>query len=443
MTFKNYQYIINSAVEAVFANKVRSMLTALGIIFGVAAVIAMMAIGSGAQKEILEQIKLVGVNNIIVQSKVEDEEEQLSQTEQQEKNENIKKNFSSGLSLKDAYSFKQVIPGIEKVSPEVVFQITAVGQGTSRQARLCGVTNEYFEVFNLNLEEGSYFSEFHLNNSSTVCILGPSIKSRFFKSENPIGRHIKCGDIWFTVIGMLENRVVSKNATENLGLSDNANDIYAPINTVLLRYKDRSLVNSTKLRNNDDESESSLKNYHQLDKIVVQVSNSKELGSISEIMKNILLRKHAQVEDFEIKVPELLLKQEQKTRDIFNVVLGAIAGISLLVGGIGIMNIMLASVMERIKEIGIRKAIGARKKDIIFQFLTEATLISISGGIIGIILGVTLAALITKITGILTIVSSISILISFGVAATVGISFGYMPAKKAAEQDPVTSLRYE
>jgi len=443
MTLKNYQYIVNSAVEAVFANKVRSILTALGIIFGVAAVIAMMAIGSGAQKEILEQIKMVGVNNIIIQTRVEDEEEQLTQTEEEQKNENIKKNFSLGLSLKDAQSIRDIIPGIEKVSPEVVFQVTAVGEGVSRQARLCGVTNEYFDVFNLNLEDGSLFNAIHLQNSLPVCILGPSIKARFFKNTNPLGKHIKCGNVWFTVIGTLENRLVTKSAVENLGISDNANDIYAPISTVLLRHKDRSLVNSSKLRNRDDETDSDLKNYHQLDKIVVQVTSSSELGPISEIIKSVLLRKHAQIEDFEIIVPELLLKQEQKTRDIFNVVLGAIAGISLLVGGIGIMNIMLASVMERIKEIGIRKAIGARRKDIIFQFLTEATLISITGGIIGIILGVTLAALIMKITGILTIVSYLSIIISFGVAATVGIAFGYMPAKKAAEQDPVTSLRYE
>jgi putative ABC transport system permease protein len=156
-----------------------------------------------------------------------------------------------------------------------------------------------------------------------------------------------------------------------------------------------------------------------------------------------LKRRHQQVEDFEITVPELLLKQEQRTKDIFNIVLGAIAGISLLVGGIGIMNIMLASVLERIREIGVRRSIGATKRDIILQFLSEATLISITGGIIGIILGVVMARIITETTDILTIVSGWSILISFGVSATVGIVFGYLPARKAAEQDPVTSLRHD
>jgi putative ABC transport system permease protein len=154
-------------------------------------------------------------------------------------------------------------------------------------------------------------------------------------------------------------------------------------------------------------------------------------------------RRHAEVEDVEIKVPELLLKQEQRTKDIFNIVLGAIASISLLIGGIGIMNIMLASVMERIKEIGIRQAIGATKRDIVLQFLMEATLLSISGGLTGIILGLALSKIIMEVTGILTIVSPISIIISFGVSASVGIIFGYMPSQQAAKQDPVESLRHE
>jgi putative ABC transport system permease protein len=188
-------------------------------------------------------------------------------------------------------------------------------------------------------------------------------------------------------------------------------------------------------------SEGTSKN--QIDKIVVQVKESEQIGPTTEILKKMMLRRHAGVEDVEIKVPELLLKQEQRTKDIFNIVLGAIASISLLVGGIGIMNIMLASVMERIKEIGIRQAIGATKRDIILQFLTEATLLSISGGVIGIILGLALSKGIMEITNILTIVSPLSILISFGVSASVGIIFGYMPAKRASKQDPVESLRYE
>ena len=181
----------------------------------------------------------------------------------------------------------------------------------------------------------------------------------------------------------------------------------------------------------------------QLDKIVVQVKESSQLVSTNEVLTQMLNRRHGNNDDFEIKVPELLLKQEQRTKDIFNIVLGAIAGISLVVGGIGIMNIMLASVMERTKEIGIRIAIGARKKDIVVQFISEAVIISVIGGLIGILLGVIIAKSITQFTGILTIVSMSSIVISFGVSASVGIVFGYMPAKRAAMKDPVSSLRYE
>ena len=173
------------------------------------------------------------------------------------------------------------------------------------------------------------------------------------------------------------------------------------------------------------------------------MTNSDQLSETAAIISRMLIRRHNGNEDFEIKVPELLLKQEERTKDIFNIVLGAIASISLIVGGIGIMNIMLASVMERIREIGVRMAIGARKSDIVFQFVSEATIISITGGFIGVLLGLILAKVIMEVTGILTIVSGLSILISFGVSATVGIVFGLMPARKAASQDPVTSLRHD
>jgi putative ABC transport system permease protein len=192
-----------------------------------------------------------------------------------------------------------------------------------------------------------------------------------------------------------------------------------------------------------DESSSSDKSSGQIDKIVVQVKESSLIKPTVEILKKMMVRRHAGVEDVEIKVPELLLKQEQRTKDIFNIVLGAIASISLLVGGIGIMNIMLASVMERIKEIGIRQAIGATKRDIVLQFLMEATLLSLSGGLVGIILGLALSKIIMELTDILTIVSPLSVIISFGVSASVGIIFGYMPSQRAAAQDPVESLRHE
>jgi len=184
-------------------------------------------------------------------------------------------------------------------------------------------------------------------------------------------------------------------------------------------------------------------NYNQLDRIIVQVNESNELNPSTDLVARLLMRRHEDVKDFEITVPELLLKQEQRTKDIFNIVLGAIASISLLVGGIGIMNIMFASVMERIKEIGTRLAIGAQKRDIVIQFLAEAVLISVIGGVVGVIIGITASWLITKFADILTLVTPISVIISFAVSASVGVIFGYSPAKRASERDPIESLRYE
>ena len=192
-----------------------------------------------------------------------------------------------------------------------------------------------------------------------------------------------------------------------------------------------------------DASSDSETNYNQLDRIVVQVAETEQLQPTTEILSRMLARRHSGVKDFELTVPELLLKQQQRTKDIFNIVLGAIASISLIVGGIGIMNIMFASVMERIKEIGTRMAIGAKKMDIVVQFLAEAVLISVSGGFIGIFFGVVMAKLIEQIAGIMTIVSFFSVFIAFGVSAAVGVIFGYSPAKRASERDPIESLRYE
>ena len=459
--FERVKYIFNIALEAVFLNKFRSILTALGIIFGVAAVITMMAIGNGAKKEILDQMKLVGVNNIIIAPKPEKPKGGTSQGNNSDSqsqsadqgNEKNKGKFSPGLTMKDAESIKAIIPTVQTVSPEVIYETDIVKDGVRTSAKLTGVTPDFFRVFALELQEGNMFNDEQLKDGKSVCIIGPVMKSKFFPTESPVGQNIKCGAIWLKIVGVLKKREISQSSVDNLGISGYNNTIYAPIQTLLRRFRDRSMVTEASLHGgtsfvSDDFAYFSSGNQdagskNQIDKIVVQVKESSQIGPTTEILKKMMLRRHAGVEDVEIKVPELLLKQEQRTKDIFNIVLGAIASISLLVGGIGIMNIMLASVMERIKEIGIRRAIGATKRDIVMQFLMEATLLSISGGIIGIILGLALSKGIMELTDILTIVSGWSIVISFGVSASVGIIFGYMPAKRAAIQDPVESLRHE
>lgn len=442
------------AIDAVVANKVRSLLTALGIIFGVAAVIAMLAIGNGAQQEILEQIKLVGVNNIVVKPVIEQEEEKIE--------ENIgvkeKKKFSPGLTVRDVRSIQQTIPSLTKISPEIILETNVVRQGYRRSAKLVGVEPSYFEIYNFDMEEGMMFTDQQREFGSPVCIIGQSIKTRFFPTENPIGKTIKVGPHWLSIIGVLHERFISESSISKLGIRDFNMDIYVPLHTMLIRYKDRDKLTATELSQAaaagrsrgpaaatgaTDESDAEKKNYHQLDRLVIQVESTPALQPSAEILSRLLKRKHYDMVDFEIEIPELLLKQQQRTNDIFNYVLGAIAGISLLVGGIGIMNIMLASVLERIKEIGLRLSIGAKKSDVTQQFLFEAMMISISGGLIGVVLGITMAFVVSEFADIPTAISFTSIVLSFGVAATVGLIFGIAPARKAASQDPITSLRYE
>jgi putative ABC transport system permease protein len=441
------------AIDAVIANKVRSLLTALGIIFGVAAVIAMLAIGNGAQQEILEQIKLVGVNNIVVKPIIEQKEENIEEAVGQKE----KKKFSPGLTVRDVQNIEQTIPGISHISPEVILDTYVIRNGLRRSAKLVGIEPSYFLITDFALNEGQMFTEDHLVNGAPVCIIGNSIKAKFFPTENAIGKSIKVGSHWLTIIGVLKERSLSSASISKLGIRDYNMDVYAPIKSVFIRYRNRDRITPEQLRleamrsrgnviiTGDDSGEENQekKNYHQLDRLVIQVQETSQLVPTAEIISRLLERRHYNVIDYEIEIPEMLLKQQQRTSDIFNYVLFSIAFISLLVGGIGIMNIMLASVLERIKEIGLRLSIGAKKSDVVQQFLFEAIMISITGGIIGVLLGITMAHLVSRIAEIPTTISLNSILLSFGVAATVGLIFGIAPARKAANQDPITSLRYE
>jgi putative ABC transport system permease protein len=448
---QRYMHDIIIAVEAIMSNKLKSMLTALGIIFGVAAVISMLAIGNGAQQEILEQIKMVGVNNIVIVPVLNEDKEKAEEGESQSKK------FSPGLTLADAKAIKMVIPGVENISPEVSYASTLQYNGIRYPAKVQGVSIDYFKLYNLPLESGVYFNEEQDKYGIPVCVIGSNVRTKFFNETDPLGKFIKFGNIWIKVIGVLRKTEITVSSFDNAGVNVYNDNIFVPVTTVLLRYNNRATVNkpssstgtvfaffgggisvSTSSSTSGNET-----NYNQLDRIIVQMSKTELLNPTTEILSRMILRRHQGVKDYEITVPEMLLKQQQRTKDIFNIVLGAIAGISLLVGGIGIMNIMFASVMERIKEIGTRLAIGAKKSDIIAQFLSEAILISVSGGIIGVILGVVFSYLITMIFEIKTIVSILSVLLAFGISAAVGVIFGYAPAKKASERDPIESLRYE
>jgi putative ABC transport system permease protein len=401
-------------------------------------------------------MKMVGVNNILINPVIP--EKSSTSTDQGEKQQ---KKFSRGLNMLDVESIKETIPSMKRISPEISFNSTAMLNGVKYTAKLVGVSNDYFQLYNLPLVSGAVFNSYQEQNGIQVCIIGANIRAKFFSKIDPLGQYIKFNGNWLKVIGVLQKTNVSLTGFEEKGVNVYNDNIYIPIQTMLMRYQNRALVNTKTVSeatsmqffaggnmarivmSSSDASSDAETNYNQLDRIVVQVAETEQINATTETLSRMLTRRHSNVKDFEITVPELLLKQQQRTKDIFNIVLGAIASISLIVGGIGIMNIMFASVMERIKEIGTRMAIGAKKMDIVVQFLAEAVLISVIGGFIGIFFGVIMAKLIEKIAGIMTIVSFFSVFIAFGVSAAVGVIFGYSPAKRASEKDPIESLRYE
>jgi len=437
------------AIEQVALNKLRSFLTALGIVFGVGAVISMLAIGAGARQSILDQMKLIGTNNIVITSSTTAElaaegqegDSGSGDSEASAEQNDDRKPYSPGLTVDDLRALEASVPGIELISPEIVLPTTIIRDGKLTKGRAVGVTNAFFELNQLGIGLGQDFHDIHLERGMAVCIIGKEIQTRFFSNLDPVGQRIKCGNNWLTIVGVLQPRSVSRQSRENLGIRNYNSDIYVPISSALLRFKDRATFAQDNLRrrrgrNNDDDE-----NYHQLDRVVVRVQDADKLQVTADLVARLLKRRHYGLIDFQIQVPELLLEQQQKTQETFNLVLAAIAAISLLVGGIGIMNIMLASVLERIKEVGIRRSLGATERDIVQQFLFESVFISLLGGIIGVVLGVLGARIIASSADIPTVVSAWSVLLSFGVASAIGLVFGIVPAQRAARLDPITALR--
>jgi putative ABC transport system permease protein len=432
---------ISIAFEALVENKFRSGLTALGIIFGVAAVITMLAIGNGAQQQIIEQIEQVGAKNIIIRPKL------MGNIEAED---DVSKKYSPKLTMLDVKAIQKVLPNIEKITPFLSYETSAIANGKKKNCNLVGVSSAYFSIYNLKLDMGTEFSELHEKNSNAVCVIGANLAIKLFAGKNPIGKTLKTNRLQLKIIGVISPGNAIGESLQSIGMNNYNDEVFAPMNTVLRRYKDRGRVTEKLLKaeqrnNNDDENQeekTESKITDQIEKIVIAINETDDMQQSVDILYRMLLRRHHEVEDFEIIVPEQILQQKKQTDDIFNILLGVIAAISLLVGGIGIMNIMLASVLERIREIGLRMAIGATKKDIKQQFVYESGLISLIGGLIGIFLGVLLSYIAEWTTGTPTIISTWSVVISFFVSAIIGVTFGYMPAKKAAEQDPVYSLRH-
>ncbi len=455
-----YAHNVVIAIESLKGNRLKSLLTGLGIMFGVSAVISMLAIGSGARQEILEQMKLIGVNNIIVNAldptaeatgngvKARGSEQSTGDQsgartmESATSSELVKhRKFSPGLTPEDAESIVRVIPGVEQAVGVVNYTGEALRGGKRLSVLVKGVTRGYFDVYGLRVQEGSLFQEGQQQRGDAVCVIGSGVRAKLFSGEEALGQLLKFHGVWYRVIGVLppHSELAATGSGGELGISDYNTTLFIPRQSLSVRWLRRGMLEKVAR-----ESEGGSKNGLQpLDQIVVHISDAAYMHAVEDVLERMLARRHQGVKDYQIIVPEHLLKQQQRTRDIFNLVLGAIAGISLLVGGIGIMNIMFATVMERTREIGTRRAIGAKQGDIVSQFLAEAVLISVLGGLLGVILGVVLSLLISQLAGIATVVTWQAVLLSFGVSASVGIIFGLAPARRAAKRSPIESLRYE
>ena len=410
----NLSESFKTGLNGINSHKLRSFLTMLGIIFGVSAVIAMLSIGEGAKQEALEQIRVMGMNNILIQDFQLETEDLAS----------IRTNFSRGLTYEDARSIGDICPLIDYATPQKEFNLTVSYKNKVTMATVVGTTPEYSEVLNFPVSKGSFLTYYDVANRNRVCVLGGGIKKDLFGFEDPVEKKIKVEDLWFTVIGVMEDQDIPAGKQGSIKTRNLNQDIYIPITASFKRFISDQFAS-------------------EIDQVTARVVNSEKITEAANIVRNIMNRRHNGVPDFQIIIPEALLRQSQETQRIFNIVMGAIAGISLLVGGIGIMNIMLASILERTREIGVRRAVGATRMDILGQFIIEAVLISFSGGILGIFLGYGLTRVIAFYADWKTIVSFYMLMLAFGVSVTVGLIFGILPARKAALLDPIESLRYE
>lgn len=406
---------IRLALHGLIDHKFRSFLTMLGIIFGVASVITMLSIGEGAKRDAIAKYQDLGVNNIIVREK------KLSDTELEE----VRAKFSEGLSIQDANVIKEIVPGVVRTASQSEISTEVKYADKSAKSTVIGITPEFVEMLNYKAEKGEFINADHYSKNLKVCVLGAGVASTLFRNENPIGKMVKIEDQWLEVIGVLKSKTLFTETVGELAARDLNTDIYVPLTTFLKRFTRENILSS------------------EIQQITVQVDNSDLLVETSQLIESILQRHHFNNSDYNIVIPYELLRQEEKEKQIYNFLLGAIAAISLLVGGIGIMNIMLATVMERTREIGIRRSIGARKADIMSQFVSEAVAISITGGIIGVILGISLSLVVSLFTDVSIDIKMYSVVIAFAFSVIVGVSFGYLPAKNAANLKPIDSLRYE
>jgi putative ABC transport system permease protein len=410
----NHSETLHTALANLATHKLRTALTMLGMIFGVGAVIAMLSIGAGGEKKALEAIGRLGLRNVIVKAK----------TVKPEDRQELRKK-SLGVSLRDGEAISEAVPNVEMVLPRLeVKPYKILAPNAKSKGKVFGVSSRYPRVASVTLAEGRMFDAKDEADYAQVAVIGDEIRRNLFGYGPAVGKQLKVNDVWLEVVGIFAGELPGVTSSNDIAVASNAQEIWIPVSTAMRKF-DRDPLDAP------------------VDELLVQLKEGVSTREAGTLIRPLLDRLHGGADDYEIMVPEALLEQSRQTQRIFSIVMGSIAGISLLVGGIGIMNIMLASVLERTREIGIRRAIGARRADIRAQFVIESFAISLIGGMSGIIIGIVLARLVAAYAGWPTVITIGSLLLATGVSITVGLVSGIYPAARAAELDPIQALRYE
>ena len=424
-----FKKITDVGIKSIFSHGLRSMLTVLGIVIGVAAVIAMLAVSEGASYEAQQQFRDLGASNILLKS-----------VKPAEVEESTSRGFGPpqavvyGLTNADITTIRDTIPGISNVIASRIVKKNVWNLGINTNTDVVGTAVDYPISRNYNLRAGRFFSEAEMRDHANVVVLSDEVADALFPIDNPIGQSIKIDSDYYNVIGIMESEGFS-NLGQNQAGSSNA----APSRIFIPFTASKSRFGETTTRQTAGGMESETVELHEA---IIQVAEQELVIEVGKIIEQILQRRHKEV-DYEIEIPLALLRQAEESALRDQIVAGAIASISLLVGGIGIMNIMLASVTERTREIGIRRAMGAKKRDIITQFLVEAVILSGVGGLIGVVLGVVIPFIISTFWGMTTIVTPIAPILAFSISAMIGVIFGIYPSMRAADMDPVEALRHE
>ena len=407
--------IWREAVEELWRRRLRTGLTLLGLVFGVGAIVAMQAVGEGSRREALRLVESLGLHNLIAQARPQDEDARRETRER-----------SLGLSVADARAALAVVPGAERYAAEkAVKTYAAFSDHGHSDAQASGVSPDYFALSSLRVANGRALEQADDDALAAVAVLGYQAAADLFADgTDPVGQLVKVNHVWLEVVGVLEDRDLGKDKFEGVQLGLESNRIYVPLASALARFRFQS---------QDDE----------LDRFLLRIDDPARLAAGAGVLGAVLEQRHGGEADYELVVPQQLFRQHQQTQRIFQVVMGAIAVISLVVGGIGIMNIMLANVLERRREIGLLRALGARRRDVVAQFLREASVICISGALLGLLFGTALAYAIAAFAGWQVAWAPVPILLSTAFCALVGLAFGVYPARQAARLDPIAALRHE